>query len=212
MREAFAADTDPAAAGCPPAESIWMAVARELPPDDLRAIVRHTAECGACADAWRLAHTAMASEGLPRASAAAAPAWRSIWVIGPGLAAAALLVLGVLVDRPFDAWRSPGSSTTLRSAPESGVRSLIDDGAVLDRQAVVLRWAPRAEGTRYDVRVATGDLTIVSQAFGLTETSYTVPAGAVASLPPDTRLFWQVTAVGADQTRVTSPAFTVVVR
>jgi hypothetical protein len=212
MREAFAADTDPAPAGCPPAESIWMAVARELPTDDRRAIVRHTAECGSCADAWRLAHAAMASEGLPRASAEAAPAWRSMWVMGPGLAAAALLVIGVFIDRPFDTWRSPGPSTTLRDAPEASVQPLVADGAVLDRQALVLRWAPRAEGTRYDVRVATADLTIVSQAFGLTETAYTVPAEAVASLPADTRLFWQVTAVAADQARVTSPAFTVVIR
>jgi hypothetical protein len=213
LRRAFASYTEPAGGGCPPDESVWMAVARELPADQIREVVRHIAACGSCADAWRLAHATMEAEGLRTPNVPAPePAWRSVWVIGPGLAAAALLVIGVLVERPFDAWRIGGPSAALRDAPRPAIEPLVEDGAMVDRGAIELRWSPGDPGARYDVRVATADLTVISQVYGLTGTAYTVPADAVAALPSGTRLFWQVTAVGTDQARITSPAFTLIIR
>ena len=55
LREAFAASTGTAAAGCVAPETIVDALRGTLPPERVRAVVEHTAACPACAEDWRLA-------------------------------------------------------------------------------------------------------------------------------------------------------------
>ena len=52
----------------------------------------------------------------------------------------------------------------------------------------------------------------LASAEGLPSPQFQVPAPALAGLPPGSRLYWQVTAVLADGTRVTSPTFSVLLR
>ncbi len=209
LRTAFTSfgEVTPGAGDCPPAERIWMAVRGELPPRDIKPIVLHTSVCGACAEAWRIAHGAASEVQVVRAPDRPG-AWRSVWVWGPGLAAAALLLIGLVVDGPFDL-SDRGPSTQYRDSATTGIRSLLPDNAELDRNELVLRWSPGPEGSRYNIKVLTEDLTIVSQSFSLPTSEYTIPVTAVSSLPSGTRLLWQVEAVGKDQPRQSSPTYTV---
>jgi hypothetical protein len=207
LRRAFAAvdASIGAPAACPSADHIWMAVCGELSHSETSAVVLHTAACAWCAEAWRLAHAA--SRDRPRA-AAAVPAWRSVWVWGPGLAAAALLVLGVLSERPPRA-ADPGGPAQYRESPEGVIEPLIADGAIVSRDALLLRWKPGPEGSRYNVRVMTADLTPVATAGSIAATEYAVPAAALEKVPSGARLLWQIDTLSPDAPRRTSPTFIV---
>jgi Putative zinc-finger len=93
LRRAFAAGTAASGADCPPASRLWEAVNGELDPADAAVLVDHVSACGACAEAWRIAHELQA-EAAPAAvvpfvrERRASPVW-------PLLAAAATLVLAV---------------------------------------------------------------------------------------------------------------------
>lgn len=206
LQRAFAATGWDAAPGdeCPSAERVWMAVRGELPHLETSHIILHTATCAACAAAWRLAHSTGAD--APREPHAAAPAWRSVWVWGPGLAAAALLVTGLLGDLPLRLRESP-APVSYREGAEAAIQSLLPDGAELPRDALVLRWSPGPPGSRYNVRVMTEDLSWIAGAWSIDSTQYQVPAEAVAALAAGAKLLWQVDVDAPDQPRRTSSTF-----
>lgn len=214
LRAAFAAlpAVAPNPESCPAPETIWSAVRGELPPGELRQVVEHTAACSACAEDWRLA--AEIERQVP-ASSAAAPGkviqgrfgrWRP-------LAAAAALAAGLLIA--VGIYRSGGvgpQPPVYREAPGESLRSLLPEDQPLPRQGAVLRWAPLAGAESYDVRVSTEDLRLVMTAQGQKTTEYRIPDSALSSLPPGSKLLWQVDGVFPDGTRRSSPTFTAVLR
>jgi hypothetical protein len=209
LRAAFAAP-DPAASssGCPTPETLWAAVRGELAPQPLRELLDHVALCAACAEDWRLAVELNRQQA---AETAATPGrvlpgrfgrWRP-------LAAAAALAAALLIS--VTVWRAeaPPQTPTYREASHASIHSLLPDGRALARQDAVLRWAPVAGATSYDVRVSTEDvLQTVATAKGATATELRIPASALANLPPGAKLLWQVDALLPDGTRDTSPTFT----
>lgn len=214
LRQAFSSlDEDPAAAsGCPPTDQIWMAVMGELPQRHTSDVILHTAACPACADAWRRAHDArLALQSAGDLPARRPAAWRSAWVWGPGLAAAALLLIGVFIEPLFDLSRR-GNSPTYRQDSGRAIRPLIPDGAALDRRDMMLRWSPGPEGSRYNLRLTTEDLTVVDRAWSLDSPEYRIPPSTVQSLPSGSKLLWQVDVISPDQARHTSPTFIVRLR
>lgn len=188
---------------CPEPDRLWRAVAAELPAEERRALVDHTAACPACAEAWRLARdlapTAHAGGlGPPAHAHPLASSWWGSWA---SLAAAALAVATTLAILP------PRAPSAFRDARQGAVRSLVADGAELRREQCVLRWTPGPAGTRYNLQVATGRLVAVHRALGLETPVHQVPAAALAGLPPGSTLLWQVESVAADGSRTASPTF-----
>lgn len=211
LRAAF---TAPAAApdpeSCPAPEKIWEAVRGELPPAELRQVVEHTASCAACAEDWRLAAE------LGRQSAAAAVTapgkvlqgrfgWRPL-MTAAALAAGLLLAVGI-----YRTAFNP-APPTYREAGSEAIRSLVPEHQALPRQGAVLRWSPVPGAESYDVRISTEDLRLVLTAQSLKTASYAVPESALATLPPGSKLLWQVDAVFPDGSRRSSETFSVEVQ
>ena len=212
LRTAFAA---PAAAApepesCPAPETIWAAVRGEL-PRELREVVEHTASCEACAEDWRLAAELVRQE----AAADSAPGkvlqgrfgrWRPL-MAAAALAAGLLVAVGIYRTGGF----GPGQPT-YREAESETIHSLLPADQALPRQGAALRWSPVPGAESYDVRISTEDLRLVLTAQGLKAPSYSIPESALASLPPGSKLLWQVEAAFPDGSRRSSPTFSATLR
>ena len=55
-----------------------------------------------------------------------------------------------------------------------------------------LRWKPGPEGSRYQVRVTTEDLRVLTTAVDLTAPELTIPREGLSDVAPNTRVLWQV--------------------
>lgn len=208
LRRAFAslAGTAPAATPgtCPEPERIYDAVRGELPPDELRRIVEHLADCPDCAEAWRLAAAFEEEGGVPAPAASPQPFPRLV-------AVAATVLVAVLAAGLWWTTVQTPEAPVYRAAGDAAVVSLLSEGEPLDRDEPVLRWevAPPGapEGTTYDVLVTTADLDLVSEASELAEARYEIPAEALAGLPSGAELLWRVEAVTPEGRRIASPTF-----
>lgn len=209
LRTAFAAweGSLPAAGQCPSAEDIWSAVARELSHDVIRSMILHVSACGSCAEAWRLAHGALVELSAEDPANQQTTAWRSPWVWAPGLAAAALVIIGIAVDRGAELLPHSAPPSFRQTTSDTGIRSVISDDATVSREAPVIRWTEAAAGSRYDVRVFTEDLSSIAFGTGLEKPEFTIPPDTVSSLPRGTRLLWQVDVVARDGSRRPSATF-----
>jgi len=201
LRRAWASWSDGAVPteACPEPDRLWAAVRGELAPEATRGLVEHTLTCGACAESWRLAREVGGPLPLPEAlnPALGRPRWGRFGTLLA--AAAAAVVVATMVARPRPSpYREIGAVV---------VRSRLPEGRPLSRSQCVLRWSPGPTGSRYDVRVATEDLTMVAAVRGLEVTEYRVPEGALARLPSGAKLLWQVEALSPDGTRLSSMTF-----
>lgn len=210
LRAAFTAPAGPAPdpAGCPSPETVWSAVRGELPPQEMRQVVEHTASCAACAEDWRLAAELNRQEAEQAAVHTPGKvivgrfgAWRS-WGAAVAVAAGLLLAVGL-----FRSGQLGPRTPTYREAGHAGISSLLEEGETLPRQDAVLRWSPVPGAVSYDVQVSTEDLRTVASAQGQTGTAFRIPVNALAGLPSGARLLWQVEAVRADGTREPSATF-----
>jgi hypothetical protein len=122
-----------------------------------------------------------------------------------------MLAISVVSDLP-PRLDPQGRSTEHRENPEGGIKSVIGDGALVTRDNVVLQWTGGPEGSRYNVRVMTEDLRLISSAWSLEKPEYRVPAAPLSDLPSGTKLVWQVDAFSPDQPRITSPTFIIRLR
>jgi len=66
--------------GCPEPERLWSAARGELPAEVVRPLVRHLVECGACAEAWRLAREVEPRPAQPSAVVARPAPARLSWI------------------------------------------------------------------------------------------------------------------------------------
>jgi hypothetical protein len=203
LRRAFASLAGNAAGpeACPAPERLWEAVRGELMPEEARALVAHTVDCAACAEAWRLARALEPpTPAQPRlVEPRRARTW---WGALAAAATIALVAAGLLVRRA-----EPPAAPAYRSGDAAPIRSLVPEDRPLPRAAFVLRWTPGPPGTRYGVRVTTEDLTPVTEASDLDAARFTVSADALASLPAGTKLLWQVHAVAPRGGRTLSSTF-----
>lgn len=202
LRRAFASRGETPSTACPPAERLWSAVHGELPPEEVRPLVAHLIDCGACAEAWRLAREV--NVAVPAASAgvsAPPPQGRWAWwgALAAGTAAAALASV-LLQQRPVPA-------PEFRDGPSAEMRSLLPEDRPLPRSRCLLRWSPGPENASYAVQVATERLEPIAEARGLSATEYLVPPHKLASVPGGTKLLWRVEAVTPDGTRLSSATF-----
>lgn len=196
LRTAFAAPVSGKAApepeACPPSDQIWLAVRGELPPDELREIVDHTAVCPSCAEDWRIAMAfeeeartaALAALPGPERSKESRTVPRRAWL------AVAASIFAVFIGFQF----LPSRQAEYRGDGQAGIHSLVK-GEALPREAFVLRWEPVPGAESYNVDVNNSDLDPLYHAEGLTTTACQVPARELASLLPGAKVYWKVTPV-----------------
>lgn len=195
LRRAFTAPggIPPRPEDCPAPETLWAAIHGELPPGPLREVVDHIATCPACAEDWRLAveveRAAARAEPAGQAADAAAPLLRPRrWGgLAPYLSAAAAIVLVVV---GLELGRHPEPPVLRGQKP---VVSRLEEGQALSRSHCLLVWSGPEKAT-YDVEVHTLIGQQLALAHGLTAMQYLVPEASLATIPPATRLEWQVTA------------------
>jgi hypothetical protein len=206
LREAWLGSSRDAAprADCPEPSVLWEAARGETDPGTARALVSHTVECPACAEAWRLAMEVARMEPAEAPRLAAAAPSRTEWRwIGVAATVAALAAAGALLVR-----HGPETDRPLfRDTERLAIRSLLPETAPVPRASCLLRWSGGPPGTRYRIEVATERLDVVDRARDLDRPEYLVPAKALAAVPPGARLLWQVEARTPDGGRVTSPTF-----
>jgi hypothetical protein len=205
LRRAFESLADSTAAECDPEDldRIWLAVAGQLPAVERRDLVDRIGTNPELAAAWRAAHELQ--RGLFPAGAAGQR--RGRWRCASWLAAAAALVLAFTVvivsrrDRPAeDIWRAPD---------RYAIEALVTADAALPRDAFRLGWSPGPKDARYQVRVTTEDLRVLSTAVDLIEPAFAIDRALLEDLPPGSRVFWQVEATLPSGERETSPTFVV---
>jgi hypothetical protein len=194
---------------CPAPERIWGTLRAELPVEERRLLVDHLARCLSCAEAWRLA---IELDPEPRPVVAPQPSFAALFVSPVLIGVAATLVLtlaaGVLL------WRGPEDlhEPSYREASLAEIRSLLPENEPVSRANLRLRWSAGPEGSRYEVRVTTESLEAVTSAEGLREAALLVPESSLQSLPPGSRLLWQVQMRLPDGERRDSPTFVTLLR
>ncbi len=198
---------------CPDPGRLWEAACGEAGPGEVRRVIEHTATCGACAEAWRLAVEIDPAENAadrqpdlrPARHAGARKPWR---VAAWGTVAAAAMVLLVVGLE----WREPAAPAppVFRSAETETavVRSLVPQETTLPRSEPVLRWQG-PEGARYYLSVSSEEGTTVAQVWELEAAEYRLPEEDLAAVPSGARLLWWVEARLASGETSRSETFTV---
>jgi hypothetical protein len=210
LRAAFQAFDRTAAGKCSDEEleRIWRAVSGTLPAAERREVVDRIAENPASAEAWQIAqqfwHTsggeaAIEIEDRRRSRLLLKqPAWLAA-------AAALFVVIGVGLSR----W---STEDTFRDPDQQIVESLVPSDATLPRDAFRLSWTPATQGSRYEVRMTTEDLRVLSIVADLTESELLVEPSALSSVAAGGRVLWQVVATLPGGERTTSQTFVARVR
>jgi hypothetical protein len=182
-------------------DRIWLAVSGELPADERRELVERLATDPACAEAWRVAHELR--RNLPTALVhERRPAWRS----APWLAAAAAVLL-IAASVVFVSRRDQSGDTTFRDPGRPAIASLVPTDRALPKGAFQLRWSPGPQDSRYQVRVTTEDLRLLTTVADLTRPEVVIDPARLADVPPGSRILWQVEVTLPSGERVSSPTF-----
>ena len=190
-------------------DRIWRALDGTLDAEARRELIDRLATDPALAEAWRVAHELHAASSVD-VDANAAPRqpvarWQRGW-----LAAAAVLLAAVSAVFVFQRIRP--ADDAFRNVEGYSVESLIGVDATLPRNEFQLRWTPGPPDTRYQVRVTTEDLQVLTTAADLAAAEYAVPADTLASVVSGSRVLWQVDATLPGGQRVSSATFTALVR
>ena len=182
---------------CPEPEVLWAALQGEqggLSAEERRAIVRHTAECSACAEDWRVTREFLkeqekaARNGKPCEVSNGHPSW-----FGENLykvAAAALVVLAVGVG----GWlfhEAPESNFRGQQTQEHQTQSSNLDGATLPREDFVLRWAPTPRA-KYKLFVMNQLGDSLQTESGLEKPQFRVSPEVLQQLTSGDQVLWQV--------------------
>ncbi|CAM2065894.1 hypothetical protein SCOR_10980 [Sulfidibacter corallicola] len=182
---------------CPEPDQLWRARTGQLSPRATRRIVKHTVECGVCAESWRLAAELEAGRERPMGRVIPFPV--PLWTV-----AAAVLLLGILVPifGPH-LWR-PVTSID-RGEDLERIESELAAQEGLSRADFHLRWnlEPAQKNLiRYELHVTTEDLFhVLVHETDLVEPEFKVPENLLGSLPEGAAVTWRVTAVFEDGSR-----------
>lgn len=192
----------PSLDGCPEPGQLWAAVRGELPVEERRSIVRHTAICAACAEDWRMSWALWreqrrgAAEGHACAEDPDGRVVRgpSSWFRGERgalLAAAAMVVLAV------------GIGVVLNQPPETHFRGdrsqMMTPPAVPEaqpRQDFVLAWPEGPENATYELQITTADGDVLDSPRNLEEPRFRLDSELLEGVEAGTEVKWTVTVVG----------------
>ena len=185
-------------------ERVWRAMDGTLDAGERRDLIDRLASDTALAEAWRIAgelHAAAEADAPARAAPRrAVTGWRSGW-----LAAAAVLLAAVGTVVVFQ--RIQPSDDTFRAGDGYTVESLVGADAALPRDQFRLRWTPGPPDTRYQVRVTTEDLQVLTVAADLPVAEVVIPGDSLSPVASGGRVLWQVNARLPGGGTITSATF-----
>jgi hypothetical protein len=185
-------------------DRVWRAMDGTLGADERRELIDRLASDPDLAEAWRVArelHAASEAHAPARtAPRRAVTGWRSGW-----LAAAAVLLAAIGSVVVFQ--RIQPADDTFRAGDSYSVESLIDAAAALPRDQFRLRWTPGPPDTRYQVRVTTEDLQVLTVAADLPAAEVVVARDSLSPVASGGRVLWQVTARLSGGRTITSATF-----
>ena len=210
LRAAFQrlGDAHPSECSSDDLDRIWRALDGTLATEERHELIDRLATDPALAEAWRVAHELHAASSVE--VDANAPARQPVASWRGWLAAAAVLLAAVSAIFVFQ--RIQPADDAFRNVEGYSVESLIAADATLPRNEFQLRWTPGPPDTRYQVRVTTEDLQVLTTAADLPAAEYVVPAETLTSVVSGGRVLWQVDARLPGGERVSSATFTTVVR
>jgi hypothetical protein len=134
---------------CPPADRLWAGARGELARHDVEHLATHLAECGACAEAWRIARDFGTPAALPAPKAAAVTPW---W-----LAAAAVIGLAAGLSLLYYT-RTPDPAAPVASAPvvAPSFAIPIEKAPIKVSSRYALTWRGPGDGQRFmsDLKIA----------------------------------------------------------
>jgi len=212
LRQAFAevSETDQHEDHPPDPGRIWQAARGELTATEIEEMADRASRSPETAAAWRLAvEFSRGLDGQRAGSIVPIERRRPIrWAVG--LAAAAVLLIGIVL--PLYHSLSPDSNPTYRAIDTMEIKSELQPGTALDRDAFELRWTSTGEGSLYEIVITDADLAVVDRASFLEEPRYLVPSAALAELEDGAEVWWKIEATRADGVRVSSPTFVTTVR
>ncbi len=201
LREAFASLGSPPSSGkeCPEPDHLWRAAAGDLSGNEARTIVAHTSVCVSCSREWRLAKELGARPiDVPQETSETIGGAAGFWQIMnlrlvPAIAGVGFVVVVAILGLQY--WpraTEPG----FRGASDSQIVSSVPDDVALDRDDCLFRWTVEgpAAAVRFDLRIATGDLTEVLSVRGLGSPEFRVPSESLSSVPSGGILYWTVDA------------------
>jgi hypothetical protein len=207
LREAFRALAETSEGDCSEEDldRIARALAGELPASERRDLIDRLTTDPALAEAWRIAAELRGAT----ATAESAPPRGRRFAVGPRawLAAAAVLFVvasGVVV---IQRWQREGNDT-FRASNQYVVESFVAEDASLPRDAFRLRWTPGPPQSRYQVRVTTEDLRVLTVAADLPAAELVVDRDLLSQVAPGARVLWQVDVTLPGGGRVSSQTFT----
>ena len=121
LRDAFEALSRDAAftTECPAPERLWAGARGELPPAEVEPLALHVGDCGACAEAWRLARD-FGTPAVYAAPARAVPVWMpaaAVIVLASGLALFYVSRTGPPSDTPATVAAPPSFTIPIEKAP-----------------------------------------------------------------------------------------------
>ena len=183
---------------CPAAPRLWELANGELPPSESGAVLDHVAGCPSCAADLRLARR-LGARPAPRPTRS----WG--WTVAGTVLLAAGLVL--LVGLPAPAPPDASDGAVYRGATAESLTPLVDPAVPLTAGHAELTWNPGPPGTVYEVLIFDRELRLVQRAVELDEPRFVISADAIAQLPDDGQLHWQVFARLPDGTSVLSPTW-----
>jgi hypothetical protein len=185
-------------------DRIAQALDGELPPAERRRLVERLSAEPALAEAWRAAHHVRRDSRASRATVVMPR--RSSWRLGSWAAAAAIAVLAIAaVVVP----RYESNDGTLRDTQTYAIESRLADEASLPRDRFRLRWSQGPQDSRYEVRVTTEDLQVLTTVADLSEPEMVVDAADLTNVAAGARVFWQVESILPGGERIVSPTFVV---
>lgn len=200
LREAFA-QAGGAAIDEAQAERIWRAVTGELSPEETRNVVDETARDPEKAMAWRVA-TGLVDEAradgvdLDGRERKSATFTRATWAL-----AASLLVLAGLI---FTILQRPDVESVVRGT-EAEVENLTTGPC--SPGDCSFAWSAVEGASEYRFSLLDEELLLLSEAGGLTETSFTLPPETLEPLDPGSTLLWSVEARASDGSVLSSSTF-----
>jgi hypothetical protein len=138
--------------------------------------------------------------------APAAPARERRILLIVGAVAVGIFLLAVFLPMML---RRPGSAPgdEIRDTTGVTIQSLLDETAVMPRDAVLLRWSRAPGGSRYAVELTDENLEVLHRVEGLDRSWYEVPPDALATRPSSGTVYWRVEATLPDGTEVSSNVF-----